>query len=206
MVVTRPDFRRAADLPSICIRRAAGSSPVRDEYAPDVSDARLFSAQYKASTAERPLRGGVIGAPDAQPGREAGIGDDEAVVEQRSCCGRVPKPRRKRMQLAAALDVSISKSTICIVERSDGSVAFETTVPTEPDEIVAALAPFANRLRLVGHERDRWRPGCTASCKSAGCRWCWSRPARSTPIFEPSATRRIKRCAGLGPGGVRRLI
>ena len=62
------------------------------------------------------------------------------------------------MQLAAALDVSISKSAICVVERDDGSVVFETTVPTEPDVIAAALAPFANRLHLVGHEAGSLAP------------------------------------------------
>lgn len=73
--------------------------------------------------------------------------------------GRVPKPRRKRMQLAAALDVSISKSVICVVERSDGSVVFETTVPIEPEELAAAaLAPLANRLHLVGHDAGSQAP------------------------------------------------
>jgi Transposase len=102
--------------------------------------------------------GGVIGAPGAGRSRGVGIGDDAALVGQPGCSGHVRKPRRKRMQLAAALDVSISKSTICVVDRSDGSVMFETTVATEPDAIAAALKRFADRLHLVGHEAGSLAP------------------------------------------------
>lgn len=90
------------------------------------------------------------------------------------------------MQLAAALDVSISKSAICLVKRSDGSVVFETTVPTEPEEIAAVLAPFANRLHLVGTRQGCSRPGCIASCRSAACRWSCLRPGMRVPISCPA--------------------
>jgi hypothetical protein len=57
------------------------------------------------------------------------------------------------MQLAAVLGVSTSESAICVVARSDGSMAFETTVPTEPEAIAAApervlnLRPDASQVR-----------------------------------------------------------
>ena len=75
------------------------------------------------------------------------------------------------MTLAAALDVSIAKSTLCVVDRSDGSVVLETTVPTEPDAIAAALEPFANRLYLVGHEAGSSAPWLHRNCRNAACRW-----------------------------------
>jgi len=62
------------------------------------------------------------------------------------------------MPFAAALDVSVTKSALCVVDRSDGAIVFETTVAIEPDAIAAALAPFAGRLHLVGHEASSLAP------------------------------------------------
>ncbi|HLJ04936.1 MAG TPA: transposase [Acetobacteraceae bacterium] len=62
------------------------------------------------------------------------------------------------MPFAAALDVSVTKCALCVVDGDDGEIVFETTVPTEPHEIAAALEPFAGRLHLVGHEAGSLAP------------------------------------------------
>jgi transposase len=56
------------------------------------------------------------------------------------------------VQYDAALDVSSSKSAVCVVNRQDGAVVLETTVQTDAPAILAALKPYAGRLHLVGHE------------------------------------------------------
>jgi len=45
-----------------------------------------------------------------------------------------------------------------VVASEDGSIVLETTVETEPAAIAAALAPYANRLRRVGHEAGALSP------------------------------------------------
>ena len=62
------------------------------------------------------------------------------------------------MKYDAALDVGVSKSALCVISSEDGSIILETTVETEPERIAAALAPYANRLRRVGHEAGSLSP------------------------------------------------
>jgi transposase len=62
------------------------------------------------------------------------------------------------MKLSAALDTSTTKTAICVVNSRDGTVAFETTVATDPAIIFAALAPYRSRLDCVGHEAGTVAP------------------------------------------------
>jgi transposase len=60
------------------------------------------------------------------------------------------------MTYDAALDTSATTTALCVVTSRDGTVVFETTVPTEPEAIALALRPFGTRLRKVGHEATGW--------------------------------------------------
>ena len=62
------------------------------------------------------------------------------------------------MKYDAALDVSTSKSAVCVLNRQDGSVVLETTVETNATAILAALKPYVGRLHLVGHESPSYIP------------------------------------------------
>jgi len=62
------------------------------------------------------------------------------------------------MKFDAALDVAVSKSSLCVVSSEDGSIVFETTVETEPESIAEALKPYASRLRRLGHEAGSLAP------------------------------------------------
>lgn len=60
------------------------------------------------------------------------------------------------MTYDAALDTSATTTALCVVTSRDGTVVFETTVPTDPEAIAMALRPFGGRLRKVGHEATTW--------------------------------------------------
>ena len=62
------------------------------------------------------------------------------------------------MKFDAALDVSVAKSSLCVIASDDGSIVLVTTVETEPEAIAAVLAPYTNRLRRVGHEAGALSP------------------------------------------------
>jgi transposase len=61
------------------------------------------------------------------------------------------------MEYFAGFDVSVEETAICVVG-DDGSVALETTVATDPQQIADALARYAGRLRRVGHEAGSLSP------------------------------------------------
>jgi transposase len=56
------------------------------------------------------------------------------------------------MKLSAAIDTSMSKTAVCVVNSRDGSVVFEVSVATDRAIILGALVPFLPRLDRVGHE------------------------------------------------------
>ena len=60
------------------------------------------------------------------------------------------------MQYDAALDTSATTTAICVVNSRDGAVVLEASATTDPDAIFRVLAPYAPRLRLVGHEATTW--------------------------------------------------
>lgn len=60
------------------------------------------------------------------------------------------------MTLYAAFDTSATTTVICIVTGRDGSPVFETTVPTDPESLHLALAPYLPRLQRVGLEAGSW--------------------------------------------------
>lgn len=72
------------------------------------------------------------------------------------------------MKYDAALDVSVSKCALCVVSSDDGSIVFETEVPTEPELIAAALEPYASRLRRVGHEAGALAPWLQRELEALG--------------------------------------
>jgi len=55
------------------------------------------------------------------------------------------------MDLFAALDVSLEKTAICVLDR-DGDVVLEVAVRSEPQEIAALLMPYAASLCSIGLE------------------------------------------------------
>lgn len=57
----------------------------------------------------------------------------------------------------AGLDVSIEETAICVVDEQ-GAVLLQRAVPTEPEAIADALAPFAATLKRVGHEAGALSP------------------------------------------------
>lgn len=62
------------------------------------------------------------------------------------------------MTLCAGLDTSSTKTAICVVASKDGETVFETTVPTDPRAIVAALEPYLAKLKRIGHEAGSVAP------------------------------------------------
>ena len=59
----------------------------------------------------------------------------------------------------AGLDVSIEETAVCVVD-DQGAVVMQCSVPTEPESIARALAPFAATLKRAGHEAGSLSPGC----------------------------------------------
>jgi transposase len=71
------------------------------------------------------------------------------------------------MDYFAGLDVSITETSICVVD-AEGAVALTASVVTEPEAIAAALAPFARRLRRAGHEAGALSPWLQSGLKALG--------------------------------------
>ena len=57
----------------------------------------------------------------------------------------------------AGLDVSIDETAVCVVD-DQGAVLMQCSVPTEPEAIAKALAPFAATLKRAGHEAGSLSP------------------------------------------------
>jgi transposase len=55
------------------------------------------------------------------------------------------------MELYAALDVALEKTSVCILDR-DGSIVLETVVASEPEALAVCLAPHARSLVRLGLE------------------------------------------------------
>jgi transposase len=70
-------------------------------------------------------------------------------------------------ELFAGLDVAVDETSICVVDGA-GAVQMECTAVTEPEAIAAALAPFANALRRVGHEAGALSPWLHPGLKALG--------------------------------------
>jgi transposase len=61
------------------------------------------------------------------------------------------------MNSFAGLDVSIEETAICVVDEH-GEVLLRTAVPTDPEAIGKALAPWAATLKRIGHEAGALSP------------------------------------------------
>lgn len=59
------------------------------------------------------------------------------------------------MQHFAGLDVSVAKTSICVID-AKGLVLYENDVDTDPDAIAIALKPWAKTLASVGHEAGQF--------------------------------------------------
>ncbi len=55
------------------------------------------------------------------------------------------------MTVYAALDVSMDKTAICVMDAS-GRILLEAVAPSDPDAITRCLAPYSTELELVGFE------------------------------------------------------
>ena len=110
------------------------------------------------------------------------------------------------MTLAAALDVSIAKSALCVVERSYGSVVFETTVPIEPDVIAAAFEPFANHLHLVGHEARSIAPWLRRELQKRGLPMVMIETRHAHATLRAERNKTDKRRARPRTAGPHRLV
>jgi transposase len=70
-------------------------------------------------------------------------------------------------ELFAGLDVSIEETSICVVD-AEGCVLMECSASTDPDAIAKVLAPFAKKLRRVGHEAGALSPWLHPGLKAIG--------------------------------------
>lgn len=70
-------------------------------------------------------------------------------------------------ELFAGLDVSVDETSICVVD-AEGTVLMACSVATEPAAIAKALAPFAAKLRRVGHEAGALSPWLHPELKAVG--------------------------------------
>ena len=61
------------------------------------------------------------------------------------------------MEYFAGLDVSMKETAICVVD-GQSKVVVETSVPTDPEAIAAALANWRKSLKRVGHEAGSLSP------------------------------------------------
>jgi hypothetical protein len=89
------------------------------------------------------------------------------------------------MEFFTGLDVGMDETAVCVVD-DKGKVALQTTVVTDPEAIKVALRPFLGRLRRVGHEAGRCRPGCIRNCSSWVCRRCAWRPSMCGHRWRPA--------------------
>lgn len=71
------------------------------------------------------------------------------------------------MDCFAGLDVSIDETAICVVNEA-GKVMMTASVPTDPESIAAALAPYRRQLQRVGHEAGALAPWLQPGLREAG--------------------------------------
>jgi transposase len=71
------------------------------------------------------------------------------------------------MEYFAGLDVSMEETSICVIDQ-EGKFVLETKVETDPDAIFAALRPYAERLRRVGHEAGSFSPWLQVELQQRG--------------------------------------
>ena len=67
----------------------------------------------------------------------------------------------------AGLEVSIDVTAVCVVD-DQGAVVMQCSVPTEPEAIAKALAPFATTLKRAGHEAGSLSPWLHPELKALG--------------------------------------
>ena len=71
------------------------------------------------------------------------------------------------MEYYAGIDVSVERSSLCVIDER-GMIVLETTVETQPDTIVKALQPFAKSLKRVGQETGSLSPWLHKELARAG--------------------------------------
>jgi transposase len=67
----------------------------------------------------------------------------------------------------AGLEVSIDVTAVCVVD-DQGAVVMQCSVPTEPEAIAKALAPFATTLKRAEHEAGSLSPWLHPELKALG--------------------------------------
>jgi len=88
----------------------------------------------------------------------------------------------------AGLDLSVAETSICIVDEH-GKIARERKVPTEPEEIIAALNGPGRRASGSAWKPDRCHNGSTVYWRRLACRSSASRPGTSVRCSKRRSTR-----------------
>ncbi len=81
------------------------------------------------------------------------------------------------MKLDAAFDTAATTTAICIANSRDGAVVFETSAPTNTDDLYRVLEPYCRGRSGSGSKPAPGRRGSTANWSRAACRWCCWRSA-----------------------------
>ena len=81
------------------------------------------------------------------------------------------------MERYAGIDVSLERSSICVVDGT-GKIVRETKVPSEPEALIEFFARLGLPMTRIGLEAGRSRSGSTPDRPGRGSRSCCWRPAR----------------------------
>ena len=71
------------------------------------------------------------------------------------------------MDYFVGLDVGVEDTALCVVD-VDGAVLLQTEVPTDPQAMAEAVAPYRRTLRRVGHEAGALSPWLQSELLSLG--------------------------------------
>ncbi len=132
--------------------------------------ADTFACGCGGAETTNPRTAGVIGHDASPPGPKCDHRPiaDEGKLSIAVADSRPPKRRRMTaMAHFAGLDVSIDETAVCVVD-DQGAVLMQCSVPTEPESIAKALAPFAATLKRAGHEAGSLSPWLHPELKALG--------------------------------------
>ena len=96
------------------------------------------------------------------------------------------------MEFFSALDVSMERTAICVVD-DKGELQMQTEVVTDPDAIAAVLKPFLPRLRRAGHEAGSLSPWLQPELIKCGLPAVCLETTHVRAAMSGSATRRMRR-------------
>jgi hypothetical protein len=128
-------------------------------------------------------------------GRATGAAQDHGGHDRLGApAGRSQAPEQEFLQVdtttscCGALNVSTSKSAVCVLDRQDGAVTLQTTVQTDATATFAALKSYVGHLHLADQRRVSCHRGCFANYYRSAGPWSCSRPATLQRRCRRSAT------------------